>query len=61
MLFGPLSLCAPTPLSLSAKQTNLKQLVHSSITFELKKQIYFFLVQSDKKISFESFRVNNNN
>jgi hypothetical protein len=29
----------------------------SSITFELKKQIYFFLLPSYKKISFESFGV----
>jgi hypothetical protein len=27
-----------------------------SITFELKKQILFFLLASDKKISFENFR-----
>jgi hypothetical protein len=37
--------------------TKLKYFPFSSITFELKKQIKYFLVQSYKKISFESFSV----
>jgi hypothetical protein len=37
--------------------TNLNYFPVSSIAFELKKQIYFFLLPSDKKISFESFSI----
>ena len=38
-------------------RNKFKKTLLSSITFELKKQIYFFLVQSDKKISFETFNL----
>jgi len=55
-----ISCCTPISLfclrsSDSRLLTNLNYFPISSITFELKKQIYFFLVQSLKKISFENF------
>jgi hypothetical protein len=49
---APLCRCAFT-----SYLTNLNYFPISSITFELKKQNYFFLFASDKKLSFESFSI----
>jgi hypothetical protein len=57
----PLSLYALKPyfafVEFASYSTNLIYFLVSSITFELKKQIYFFLFPSDKKISFERFSI----
>jgi hypothetical protein len=50
----PLRHCAVAPLRLFSFH-KFKLIPISSITFELKKQIYFFLFASDKKISFGNF------
>jgi len=53
--FIPLCRCALMPLCLSFFSHKFIKIRISSITFELKKQIYFFLLASDKKISFGIF------
>jgi hypothetical protein len=49
----PLCRCAVAPSFIAHKFIKIRI---SSITFELKKQIYFFLFASDKKLSFGNFR-----